>query len=209
MSSTVGAGSILKVLSDQHARTRELLCLVADGKGPDRRAAFDALRRVLAVHEAAEDFVLRPAAHTVIPRSVVKAHLEDERRLGEMIEHLERLDLDGNDFQDAFFSFSEELIAHMWSQEAEEWHPLELRWSDEEQSRLGAWLYRAFAPDPANPTARTSDRAVPAGSVARLSSADIARLEYRALFQEAVDRLAESRWRDERSRYFETAPVAA
>ncbi len=193
MHSTVGVNSVLSILHDQHVRTRELLHHVADRSGPDRRQAFDALRRLLAVHEAAEDFVLRPAARTLVPRSIVLARIDEERAVTVLLERIEQLDLDSRAFRDGLLAFTEAQVMHMWFEEAQEWLPLETRWNEDQQLILGAWLRRAFALDPTG--------AEPGGAIA--GAGERPGLTYSVLFQEAVDRLAETRPRGDSPGYFE------
>ncbi|MBR7835763.1 hypothetical protein KDL01_20995 [Actinospica durhamensis] len=199
MNSTVGVGSVLSILHDQHMRTRELLHHVADSSGPERRRAFDALRRLLAVHEAAEDFVLRPAARMAVPRPIVLARIGEERQATDTLERLELLDLASRAFREGFLAFTVTLLSHMWHEETHEWLPLETSWSEEQQLTLGARLRRAFGRDPAG--------AGPAGEI-ELTGFRPSPV-FGALFQEAVDRLAESRPGNGASGYFEIATAGA
>jgi hypothetical protein len=52
--------SVLTILRAQHGRMRDLLGEVADTSGVARQQASDALRELLAAHEAVEELVLRP-----------------------------------------------------------------------------------------------------------------------------------------------------
>ncbi|WP_198141680.1 hemerythrin domain-containing protein, partial [Micromonospora sp. ATCC 39149] len=56
---------VVDLLLAQHARIEELFLLVVGGTGQVRRDAFDALVRLLAVHETAEEEVVHPLSRTL------------------------------------------------------------------------------------------------------------------------------------------------
>jgi predicted Zn-ribbon and HTH transcriptional regulator len=55
-------GDVITILLEQHWRIRELFTHVKRAEGRRKQQAFDELRILLAVHEAAEEMVLRPVS---------------------------------------------------------------------------------------------------------------------------------------------------
>jgi hypothetical protein len=179
---TAACGTASAILHEQHGEIRDLLSQVADSVGADRRGAFDTLRELLAVHEAAEELVLRPAARRITSRAVNAARGGEERQIAQMLADLERLDADSRAFEVGFGKLTEAVVMHTWLEEAEEFPALESRWSQEQQERLGAWIRRAvaLAPTHAHPL-------VAGSSVAQWTVGPFA-----ALLDRARDRIAES-----------------
>jgi hypothetical protein len=180
---TASPGTALAILHEQHGEIRGLIHRVADGTGVDRQNAFDALRELLAAHEAAEELVLRAAARRITSRAVASARSAEERRIAEMLADLERLDVDSRAFGEGFGELAEAVVMHTWLEEAEEFPALESRWSEEQQERLGAWIRRAMAlaPTHANPLV-TGSSPVRQWTVG----------PFTALLERARDRIAES-----------------
>lgn len=141
---TAAVGTALAILHAQHGELRDLLRQVDAASGVDRQGRFDALRELLAVHETAEELVLRSPESTSASRAVTAARNGEERQLAELLADLERLDVDSAEFAGGFAKFAEALTAHVWLEEAEEFPALQARWSEERQEWLGSWLRRAF-----------------------------------------------------------------
>ncbi|HET9172368.1 MAG TPA: hemerythrin domain-containing protein [Actinospica sp.] len=151
-------GSIFAILLDQHARMRDLLSEVADTSGVARQQAFDALRDLLAGHEAAEEVVLRPVGRRLAQPDIGIARDGEERRIALMLAALEKLDVDSAGFADTFAAMVEAITLHTWSEEAEEFPAVQARLTGAEQRRLGVWTNHALglAPTHPHPTAAGS-----------------------------------------------------
>jgi hypothetical protein len=151
-------GTALAILHAQHDEVRDLLERVQRTSDVERQDAFDALRELLASHEAAEELVLRPAARRAGLRTVAAARDGEERQIAGMLAELERLDVDSREFDRIFARLAEALAMHTWLEETEEFPALQARWSEEKQERLGGWIRRALAlgPTHAHPLASGS-----------------------------------------------------
>lgn len=143
--------SIFAILREQHARMRDLLTEVADTSGVARQQAFDALRELLAAHEAAEEVVLRPVARKLAHHEITIARDGEERRIAVMLSVLEKLDVDSAAFADTFGTMGEAILMHTWFEEAEEFPAVQARMTSREQQQLGVWTQRAFALAPTHP----------------------------------------------------------
>lgn len=146
-----GDESVLAILRAQHVTMRELITEVADTAGVDRQHAFDALRELLAAHEAAEELVLRPFTRLLARHGVTTARDGEEQQIAEMLADLEKLDVDSREFAEAFGRLTDAVLAHTWLEEAEEFPAVEVRMSVDERRRLGGWIGRALDLAPTHP----------------------------------------------------------
>src|SRR4051794_41915026 len=82
-------GDVIRILLEQHARIRELFADVSSAEGEHKAQAFDELRALLAVHETAEEMVLRPGSQKGGGESVADARNHEE---GEVNQGLKNVD---------------------------------------------------------------------------------------------------------------------
>jgi hypothetical protein len=81
--------------------------------------AFDALRALLAVHETAEEMVIRPVTTDVAGESVAQARNQEELEANEVLSELERMDGASPDFEAQLAAFEKSVDEHAEA-EAEE-----------------------------------------------------------------------------------------
>src|SRR4051812_30995106 len=91
-------GDVVRVLLEQHARIRELFADVKGADGEHKQHAFDELRALLAVHETAEEMVLRRVTAKTAGQDVVDARNHEEAEANEVLKALEKLDVSSADF---------------------------------------------------------------------------------------------------------------
>ena len=84
---------VIGVLLDQHTRVKNLLTEVAAATGPAKQEQFDELRRLLAVHEAGEEAVLRPVSQKAAGEQVADARDAEEKEANDALSVLEKLDV--------------------------------------------------------------------------------------------------------------------
>ena len=72
-------GDVIRILLEQHVRIRVLFGDVRSAMGGHKRQAFDELRALLAVHETAEEMVLRPVSADAAGEAVGHARAKEER----------------------------------------------------------------------------------------------------------------------------------
>jgi hemerythrin superfamily protein len=123
MSEPTGTDSptVIDEIQKDHREIEALLDRVASGAGEDRRAAFDDLARHLAMHEAAEQAVVRPEMERVDPEEAEHREAE-ESTADEMIERLRAMDVDTPEFDALFTRFRGAVLDHATHEETEE-HP--------------------------------------------------------------------------------------
>src|SRR5687768_318566 len=86
---------IVSFLKMQHEQVKALFERVELAKGEARAKAFVELRRMLAVHETAEEEIVHPVARRTLAdgEAVVRARLHEERKAKAVLSELETLDV--------------------------------------------------------------------------------------------------------------------
>lgn len=144
-------GDVIGVLLEQHAQIKDLFAEVNRSNGPDKKEAFDALRALLAVHETAEEMVLRPVSADAAGQDVVDARNREEAEANEVLSMLEDLDLDGADFTTRFEAFQKSVDEHAEAEENEEFPRILERCDEDERRNLGRKVKAAEALAPTHP----------------------------------------------------------
>ena len=148
---TLPDGDVIGVLLEQHARIRELFAEVRATTGDQKKAAFDDLRSLLAVHETAEELVLRPVTSSVVGESVAQARNHEEAEANEVLAQLEDLDVEDSAFDAQLRSFEESVVAHAEAEEHEEFDQIIAGCDEGERERLGAKIQAAEKVAPTRP----------------------------------------------------------
>lgn len=117
---------VVAFLKGQHQEIRALFNQVDATEGDEREEAFYALRRLLAVHETAEEEIVHPVARRALPDGdrVISAHLREENEAKKVLAELEKLDLDSTEFETQFAAFTASVLAHAESEERQEFERL-------------------------------------------------------------------------------------
>lgn len=112
---------VVDLLVNQHDRIRDLLGRVADAApGPARLEAFTELRRVLAVHETAEEMVVHPAMRRFGANDVVDARLAEEHDAKEVLSALDGMDVADPAFDERFSTLRMMVLEHAEAEERDE-----------------------------------------------------------------------------------------
>ena len=144
-------GSILAVLYDQHARIRELFELVKSADGAARQTAFDHLRELLAVHEAGEEMVVRPATKKIVGAEVADARNQEESEAAHVLADLEKMDVASAEFARTLAEFEQAVSDHALHEENEEFPAILAQVSAEDQQKMGGRLLKAEKTAPTHP----------------------------------------------------------
>jgi hemerythrin superfamily protein len=122
--------------------------LAASGKARER--AFVELRRLLAVHETAEEEIVHPRAKRKIPNGdkIIGARLDEEHEAKTLLAELEKLDVDTQSFTDMLTKLRDAVVEHAEQEEQQEFVKLEQELGDKELQGMGraAKLAEAVAP---------------------------------------------------------------
>lgn len=141
---------VVEFLVSQHEQIKELFSETLNATGKDRKEPFVKLRRLLAVHETAEEEIVHPRAKRKLSngRDVVAARLEEEHDAKKVLAKLEKLDVASQEFVTELATFRDAVVKHAEQEEKQEFANLQKELSSEERERMGraAKLAEAIAP---------------------------------------------------------------
>jgi hemerythrin superfamily protein len=144
------ASDVVSYLKEQHQVIKTCLQEVFDATGEAREEAFLRLRRLLAVHETAEEEVVHPRARFELADGVtiVDQRLQEEHEAKETLAELEKMDLNSSEFDTAFAQFRQDVIAHAEAEESQEFNQLAQELDDRQLARMRRAVEMAekFAP---------------------------------------------------------------
>jgi hemerythrin superfamily protein len=117
---------VVELLVQQHRQIRQHFNAVRTASGADRDAAFVQLRRLLAVHETAEEEFVHPRTRRELVDGDVVAdqRLREERVAKQLLAQLERLDTSSAEFIERFAELEAAVLAHAENEERDEFSRL-------------------------------------------------------------------------------------
>ncbi|WP_181763635.1 hemerythrin domain-containing protein [Streptomyces albidus (ex Kaewkla and Franco 2022)] len=142
---------IIGILLSQHARIRELFAEVHQSQSDVKRAKFDELRALLAVHEVAEEMILRPVAKKEAGEKEAAARNEEEAEANKVLAELEKMDLAGSQFELKLAELEKAVRKHADHEERDEFPHLRARCSSEQLQKMGKRLLMAEKAAPTHP----------------------------------------------------------
>ena len=155
--------SVLEMLNRQHRLIKERFTTVLDARTSDARArAFFDLRRLLAVHEAAEEEIVHPIARRNPAGGageIVKQPLSEEFTAKEALAHLEAMDINSPAFISCLRLLQHNVNEHAALEETEEFAQLQGEPTDEQLARLGRACEMAQGIAPTRPHPATESTA--------------------------------------------------
>jgi hemerythrin superfamily protein len=162
MPQTMGTSQdVVAFLKEQHEQIKAMFQQVADTAGEDREKAFLQLRRLLAVHETAEEEIVHPRAKSELDNgeAVVAARLAEENEAKQVLTELEKLDVDSAEFEQKFANFRQDVIAHAEAEESEEFSQLAAQLDDGQLARMRKAAELAEKTAPTHPHAGVESQA--------------------------------------------------
>lgn len=148
---TLPEGDVIRLLLEQHARIRELFTEVKQASGQKKKESFDDLRSLLAVHETAEELVLRPVTTSVVSEGVAQARNHEEAEANAVLARLERLDVEDPAFDTQLSDFESSVDQHAESEEHEEFDQIIASCDEQKRQQLGTKIRAAEAAAPTRP----------------------------------------------------------
>jgi hemerythrin superfamily protein len=127
MANMISSGTdVVAFLHEQHRQIEAAFAHVTAARGEERRTVFLALRRLLAVHETAEEEIVHPAARQNLPDGeiVVAARLQEENEAKRMLSELEDLDVDAPEFGRRLALLRSSVLQHARAEEQNEFSRL-------------------------------------------------------------------------------------
>lgn len=146
---------VIGFLRQQHEEIRSLFERVISSRGEVREDAFVSLRRMLAVHETAEEEILHPVARRALPdgEAVVAARIEEERLAKTALVEIESLPIDSTEFTILLQRLKIDVLSHAESEEKLEFERLRGLIDPKQLARMrrAAQLAEAIAPTRPHP----------------------------------------------------------
>lgn len=144
-------GDVIRILLEQHARVRELFSDISSAEGEHKQHAFDELRSLLAVHETAEEMVLRPVSKDVAGSEVTEARNEEENEANHVLAELEKLDVHSPDFDEKLAEFEKAVSDHAEKEESEEFPRILAELDEKKRATMGKQVRAAESIAPTHP----------------------------------------------------------
>ncbi|WP_250287006.1 hemerythrin domain-containing protein [Frankia sp. CiP1_Cm_nod2] len=160
---------VVGVLLNQHARIRDLFAEVRSTAGGHKKQAFDELRALLAVHETAEELVLRPVTRDV-DRAVAEARDREEGESTQVLKALEKMDVHSGEFDRKLAEFERAVSRHAEHEESEEFPRVHAARSEEQLEGMGRRLRTAEKIAPTHPHPSTTGSPVAQWTVGPIAS---------------------------------------
>jgi hypothetical protein len=144
---------VVGILLTQHARIRDLFAEVRTTAGEQQKHAFDELRALLAVHEAAEELVMRPVTIKA-DRKMALARNHEESEGTRALAALEKMDMRSPEFDRVLAEFEQAVSEHARHEEDEEFPRVRAARSEDQLVGMGRRLRTAevFAPTHPHPS---------------------------------------------------------
>lgn len=114
VAATTTPTDVVQFLVSQHEQIKGLFAETLNATGSDRREPFIKLRRLLAVHETAEEEVVHPRAKRKLynGKDVATARLKEEHAAKMTLIQLEKLDVCSNEFATELTKFRDTVEKH-------------------------------------------------------------------------------------------------
>lgn len=144
-------GDVVAILLEQHARIRDLFGEVKTTQGKHKRQAFDELRALLAVHETAEEMIVRPVAKETAGADEAEARNHEEHEANKVLVQLERMDVSSPEFDRLLADFERSVIDHAEHEEREEFPAVHEGRTERQLKSMGSKLRAAERIAPTHP----------------------------------------------------------
>ena len=146
-------GDVVDLLLDQHRAIRELCEEVSVATVADREQPFNALLRLLAVHEAVEEELVHPYVKRRVDgaKEAVAERVEEEREVNKMLFALDALGPTNPGFEELFMRFRTALLAHADKEESSEFAGLRSATKPAELAAMATAVKLASALAPTHP----------------------------------------------------------
>jgi hemerythrin superfamily protein len=149
--SKLPAGDVVHVLLEQHARIHDLFHCVENETGDHKQQAFDELRALLAVHETAEEMVLRPVSKDVAGEQVADARNKEEQEANVVLQRLEKMEIRSTEFDQELSRFKQSVAQHAENEEDEEFPQILAEVTGTKRMELGKRIRTAEKAAPTHP----------------------------------------------------------
>jgi hypothetical protein len=173
MGAMISTGTdVVSFLKEQHEEVKALFGQVISATGREREKAFAKLRRMLAVHETAEEEIVHPAAKRALPNgeAIVRQRLHEEKLAKQDLSEIEKLDVSSDEFETRIRKLQASVIAHAEAEEHEEFNGLATALEPQrlERMRKAAEFAESVAPTRPHPGVESAAANMLAGPFAAM-----------------------------------------
>ena len=144
-------GDVVRILLEQHAQVHDLFSTIESSAGERRKEAFDSLRALLAVHETAEEMVVRPVSRGTAGESVAQSRNDEEDQASRVLVDLEKMDVTTPEFEQTLSTFKSAVTAHAKHEEDQEFPTLLAQCDEQQRQKMGKVLQTAEKTAPTHP----------------------------------------------------------
>ncbi|HEY3530127.1 MAG TPA: hemerythrin domain-containing protein [Nocardioides sp.] len=144
-------GDVIGILLEQHAQVRDLFAEIQKAPANERQEPFDRLRALLAVHETAEEMVLRPQAKDSEWKDVATERNQEEEEANKVLAALEDMDTASEAFLAKLKEFEESVDEHAEAEESQEFPRVLNALDVDERLKLGSRLQAVEKMGPTHP----------------------------------------------------------
>lgn len=162
----------IEFLLGQHREVEKLIDQIKIAAPNDRGELFDELRKSLAVHETAEELILRPVTKSISDEglAMADARIAEENEAKRSLAELEKLDPSTEAFLADFDAFASDVLEHANNEETQEF-PLVRESNDADRlQKLGMAMEKVekVAPTHPHPAAKSAAVTVVVGPFASI-----------------------------------------
>jgi hemerythrin superfamily protein len=163
--------NVVELLTDQHRHIEKLFDEVqSTTDAAERTRVFDELRRLLSVHEAAEEIVTHPNATRLGNGDVVEARQAEEHEAKKLLSSLDGMDTTSPHFAAGLARLREAVLAHARNEEELEFPLLLAEASPEELEKMASAVKAVEKVAPTHPHPRAGESAVVNAAVGPLAA---------------------------------------
>ncbi|MFF5403039.1 hemerythrin domain-containing protein [Streptomyces misionensis] len=144
-------GDVVAILLEQHARIRELFGQVKRSSGEQKQKTFDELRALLAVHETAEQMILRPVSADKAGKAEADARNAEEAEANKVLSELEKMDVDSAEFITRLAEFERSVLEHAENEEQQEFPAVRAGCPEDQLRKMGSRLQSVERMAPTHP----------------------------------------------------------
>ncbi|MCD2468696.1 hemerythrin domain-containing protein [Streptomyces sp. MBT42] len=142
---------VVGVLIRQHVRMEGLIAEVGSVSGLSRLGPFEELRRLIVIHETAEEVLIRPITAMLAGPAVTDARNDEEKNLSKVLLALEGMDPRSAEFEDHLQELERVLREHVQNEEWQEFPYMLAEIPESRRRRLGRTLQAAEKVAPTHP----------------------------------------------------------
>lgn len=168
---TLPVGDVVRKLLEQHAQIRELFQEVRACVGDERQLVFEELRGLLAVHETAEELIVRPVVRGLLGDAEPAERDSEEAQAAKDLDALSKMDVNDSEFLVKLGALENAVSKHAEAEEKHEFDAIEQQCSSDQRETMGKYLDVALklAPTRPHPSVAGHEKAVMAvGPIASL-----------------------------------------